>query len=233
MQLMRTTWTEEMLADEASKYSTRSDFQRGSSGAYSAARSRGLLDKVCVHMDWLHTYWTEEMLADEAYKYSTRSDFQRGASSAYQTARKRGLLDKVCAHTIDGSPSDNDVIYVWRANGVQHYGLNVYKIGITSARLGDIRIADVANASGFLPTIVRLRKVTEKATWIEKRLLEIGQHPGFTGFDGCTEFRALTDIEVDFVTYIIDLYSDDEEENQPIGALPVVKKYEEVDARVC
>jgi hypothetical protein len=105
--------------------------------------------------------------------------------------------------------SDNDTIYLWRANDITHNGMNVYKVGITSARLGDQRIAHVADVSGFTPTIVRLRKVTESARLIERRLLEMGQDPGFTGFGGCTEFRAFTDDEVQFVIFIIDLFTEE------------------------
>jgi hypothetical protein len=164
-------------------------------------------------MGVLSTTWTDEMLAAEAAKYFTRGEFAKGHNSAYQIANNRGLLDAVCAHMEDGSPSDNDAIYIWRANGIQHHGRNVYKIGVTSARLGDQRIVKVAKSSGFSPKVLRLAKVTEKARFIESKLLEMGQAPGFTGFDGCTEFRALTDDEVDFIVEMIDMFSDDAQES--------------------
>jgi len=109
----------------------------------------------------------------------------------------------------NASFTDNDAIYLWRAEGVQHNGTPVYKIGMTSARLGNWRIGHVAKASGFTPTVLRHVKVTEKATFIECRLLEMGIDPGYTGFAGCTEFRALTDQQADFIIGMIDMYADE------------------------
>ena len=205
-----TSWTKEMIVAEAAKYDSRKALEQGSAKAYEAAKRKGLLDEVCGHMESAYTYWTEDMITAAAAKHDSRVDFQRSCRGAYSAASRMGLLDEVCGHMGSGSRSSDDVIYIWRANGVQHLGRSVYKIGVTSARLGAERIRYVSNASGFTPTIVRLAKVTEKASWIERRLLRIGQDPGFTDFDGCTEFRALTDHEVDCIGYIIDLFSDDQ-----------------------
>ena len=43
-------WTKERVLREASKYKLRSDFQKGSRGAYDRARDMGWLDEVCSHM---------------------------------------------------------------------------------------------------------------------------------------------------------------------------------------
>ena len=43
-------WNKAAVALEASKYSHRSDFENGSSGAYDAALKNGWLDEVCWHM---------------------------------------------------------------------------------------------------------------------------------------------------------------------------------------
>lgn len=43
-------WSEEEISKEAKKYKHKSDFIRGSSGAYDAAIKSGLLRKVCKHM---------------------------------------------------------------------------------------------------------------------------------------------------------------------------------------
>ena len=42
---------DEMIAIAASGYETRADFQKGSASAYQAAQRRGILDKVCQHME--------------------------------------------------------------------------------------------------------------------------------------------------------------------------------------
>ena len=204
------SWDEDMLRAEAAKYATRGEFSLGSRKAYSVARRRGLLDHICGHMQKLRVNWDEDMLRAEAAKYSTRREFSDGSKSAYERARLGGILDSICAHMVPGEGgSDNDTIYIWRANGVQHLGLNVYKIGITSARLGDKRIASCAYDSGFQPTIVCIAKVTESARFLESEFLKLGLDPGFTGFGGCTEFRALTPEEVDSILCIIDLYADE------------------------
>lgn len=43
-------WTLEKLVEVAAKFTTRGDFRKGASGAYQAARKRGLLDQICSHM---------------------------------------------------------------------------------------------------------------------------------------------------------------------------------------
>lgn len=39
-------WTEETIREEARKYNLRSEFSRGSAGAYSAAKGLGLIDEL-------------------------------------------------------------------------------------------------------------------------------------------------------------------------------------------
>lgn len=43
-------WTKELLAVEALKYKSRSEFQYCDIGAYVSARTRGILDEICRHM---------------------------------------------------------------------------------------------------------------------------------------------------------------------------------------
>ena len=44
------TWTKQRLMQEARRFTTRKEFVRLASGAYSAAHRKGWLDKVCAHM---------------------------------------------------------------------------------------------------------------------------------------------------------------------------------------
>ena len=136
--------------------------------------------------------WTDEMLQAEALKYNTRTDFERGSYGAYQVAHLRGIFDKICGHMIDGSPTDNDVIYIWRIKGERYKRKNVYKIGITSARLDDYRITSIAEILDVDAEIIILQEVPGRATDIENKILRLGEHPGYNGFNGATEFRALT-----------------------------------------
>lgn len=71
-------WTKEHCAEEAKKYSTRTQFQRMASGAWSAANKKGWLEEICSHMEirWQRKWDTKEKCAKEAEKYSNRTDFQ-------------------------------------------------------------------------------------------------------------------------------------------------------------
>ena len=57
----RKRWTDEDLAAEAARYKTRSAFQYGNVNAYHAARSHGILDEICKHMeDARRTRWSKQ-----------------------------------------------------------------------------------------------------------------------------------------------------------------------------
>ena len=194
----RLKWTPEALKAEAKKYSTRSEFQRGSGGAYTVARSLGLIDEICSHMEFAQTNWTDELLALEALKYSRRIDFVRGSPNAYQRAAHRGLLDEICSHMEKGLRTDDNVIYIWRALGETHLGIQLYKVGVTSERLGDVRIRQVAAEYDMDPELVCFQVTDKKASQLEKKILKLGINPGFDADKGgFSEFRAMTDAELD------------------------------------
>jgi len=97
-------WTLEALTIEARKYSSRVEFEKKSVGAYSAARKKGLLDQVCIHMERLVNpvgHWTKERVLAEAQKYQVRVAFQKGSTAAYQKAWKEGWLEEACKHMED------------------------------------------------------------------------------------------------------------------------------------
>lgn len=100
--MKRIKWTFEKLQEEAIKYSNRSDFQKFSCGAYSAALRRKLLDNVCVHMgDSIKKPWSYDELKNKALTYKKRIDFARGDWGAYQAASSRNILDIICSHMGD------------------------------------------------------------------------------------------------------------------------------------
>lgn len=92
--------------------------------------------------------------------------------------------------------SDNDAIYLWKVIGEFRNGVQVYKVGITSARLGDQRIREVAKTHGFDFEIEILAKTIGKATDLEGECLKIGTKLTDIIGDGATEFRALTELEL-------------------------------------
>jgi len=91
-------WTYELLHKTALMYDTRGAFSKGSPSAYHTCYSRGILDDVCSHMEYVKTYWTDAMLLKKARKYNTRKGFQKGSPNAYQVCQSRGILDKICEH---------------------------------------------------------------------------------------------------------------------------------------
>ena len=99
-------FTEQELFDIARRYKYRSEFKKGNTKAYHNARSKGILDKVCAHMEKkpvqpkvsLPRIWTDEAIVKEALKYKTRSEFQKGCVSAYNAAHKSGRFDELCPH---------------------------------------------------------------------------------------------------------------------------------------
>lgn len=96
-------WTEELIEQEAKKYTTRKDFAENSPSAYSLASKRKILDKVCSHMILLQRRkWTKEEAAAEALKYKERGEFQSKANSCYLIAYRNGWLDDICKHMSNG-----------------------------------------------------------------------------------------------------------------------------------
>ena len=188
-----TSWTNEMLIADAKRFETRGAWARESSAAYDAARKRNLLEVCCGHMTAVLTYWSTDMLKADALKYKTRGEWLRNSANAYNAAHKRGLLDACCAHMERAGGTDNDAVYIWKAIGQFYNGNQVYKIGVTSARLGEIRVLQCANQADFDAEIVILANVDGKATEVEKYLLAIGADPKYVGFNGASEFRAMTD----------------------------------------
>ena len=88
-------WNYETCYNEAKKYYSRKEFEKGCSSAYNVARKNGWLDNYT----WFEEkqkpsgYWTYETCYQEAQKYNSRTKFRKGCSSAYNVARKKGWLD--------------------------------------------------------------------------------------------------------------------------------------------
>jgi predicted GIY-YIG superfamily endonuclease len=98
-------WTKENCLQESLKYKTRTEFQKGSSGAYDASFRKGWLDDLCSHMVELRkpkNHWViKENCLQESLKYKTRSEFYKGSIGAYNSSWKNKWLDEVCSHMGD------------------------------------------------------------------------------------------------------------------------------------
>jgi hypothetical protein len=140
--------------------------------------------------------WDPESARQEALKYSIRDDFKRYSGGAHGYAVDAGILDDICRHMKRGyTATDNDAVYIWKAIGEYFNGKPVYKIGITSHRLNDRRISQGAAAMGLEYELLILEKVKGKASYIECKLLSMGDDPKYIG-SGATEFRALDSNEL-------------------------------------
>lgn len=86
----------ENMMNEARKYSTKEEFQKGNIYAFLAAHKYGYIDD----MEWMvklkehkNGYWTYDHIKDEALKYNTKSEFFRGNQTAYRAALRLGIID--------------------------------------------------------------------------------------------------------------------------------------------
>lgn len=86
----------ENMMEEAKKYSTKEEFQKGNLTAFLAAYRYGYIDE----MDWLvkqkqhkKKYWTYKHIEEEALKYNTKTEFFKGSQTAYRAALKMGIID--------------------------------------------------------------------------------------------------------------------------------------------
>lgn len=83
---------------ESKKFSTRTEFKKGSEYAYDSARKNKWLDEMywLSNNDGRHPkgYWkNKENMMAEARKYSTKEDFQKGNLSAFLAAHRYGYID--------------------------------------------------------------------------------------------------------------------------------------------
>lgn len=198
-----TKYTRELLIEIMRTYETRKQFERCERAAHIAALSffPKLIDEVFQPLIREAGYWTVDRLAEQAAQYPTKEDFRRGNLSAYSKASKLGLLDSF--GFIDGATGDYDTVYIWKVVGHQHNGLGIYKIGVTSFRLGLDRIKRVSQLSKMRFEVVALERVGSSACSIEAELLRLGCSPGLSGFCGATEFRVLTQRELDLALFIL------------------------------
>lgn len=189
-QTKRQSWDEGAITEAATGCATRFEFGKKFPGALSAADSRfpGLLRAL---FDNHRKAWDAAAVREVASQYTTRVEFFRDCPGGYKAAHRLGLIDDLGFQDQPGC--DNDAIYIWRAVGQHFSGNPVYKIGVTSARLGTRRVEDVAKGVGFEYDLICCERVACKATDLERKLHILGENPGYSGFDGATEFRALSD----------------------------------------
>jgi hypothetical protein len=91
--------TKEKIVNEAKKYTSVTEFQKGSGGAFNAARRLGIMDEFT----WFEKkerlpfgYWKDkEHCMEEAKKYTSKKEFQNKNQSAYWASLKYEYLDEM------------------------------------------------------------------------------------------------------------------------------------------
>ena len=145
-------WNKEAVILLAKEFQSRADFATNWPEAFRSAKENGWLDDVheaIGYSDPRFQYSDEEILS-VASKYHSQREFIEKERQTYNLAVRRGLLDRACAK-MDKTPgaSDNNAVYIWKVVGEYFEGNAVYKIGITSARLGMQRVNASDNSHCF------------------------------------------------------------------------------------
>ena len=122
---MKKKWNKETCYQEAKKYKTRNEFQKGSASAYHVARRNKWLDdytwfeRLCKP----NGYWNYETCYEEARKYNTKTEFRNGCGGAYNVAKKHKWLNKY-EWMVDGKAKlfkdkiDSVYVYLFEDNTV-------------------------------------------------------------------------------------------------------------------
>lgn len=195
--------TDEEVLNIGRQFPTANAFKKGAYATYQVAGRRGLMSKLTFTPQ--KESWTDEKVRAAAAKHTTYADFHENNYAAYQAASIRGILHDLGLVTRTGRYAGAaDIVYVWRVVGKTFNGQPVYKIGITSSHLGDERIKRVAREAGFEFEVLFFENVGEgNAYRVERMLKRIGEHPGYEGIDGATEFRALSNQQLEVVLEIL------------------------------
>ena len=185
-------WKEDDLRKELLKYESKGELQKASGNLYSITLRRfpHLLDECYVSKIMC---WDRESVIEAINLCESRRQFSREFPGARRAIdRDFPELDALLPDPKHDGTS-NDTVYIWKALGQFYNGHPVYKIGITSERLNIKRIEQVSKESGFSYDLICCEQVVVSAAKLESKLLLLGEHPGYIGFNGSTEFRALSD----------------------------------------
>lgn len=182
-------WDDQLVRQESTKYTTRTEFAKGSAAAYNAARRLKIIDQLYPS---LLKSWTEDEVRKLAKTCSSKKDLKRVCATAYNAALRLNIIDDL----FENQPqvAERDCVYLWSVKDEP----GLYKVGITSHKMGDYRINQVAKEAKFSPQLVFLVKVGyAHAKVIERKMKQLGTPYKFSKkFYGHSEFRYLSPSEV-------------------------------------
>ena len=197
MRCGREKWTREDIIESARRFNTKSEWLKGDPNPYDACRHRGWMNDsdITGHMVKLREDWDKPKLIKSARRFRTRGEWQKGDPNAYAACCSRGWLNDpgITGHMVQGdNASDNDAVYFYE---FEYARTTLYKIGLTSVRLGDERIKYVMGKAGCQPFNIFIWQV-DNAREIEQKMLAVGTQQEFYHGEGSTEMRILTPEQV-------------------------------------
>lgn len=108
-----TLWSKGEVYNEASKYETISDFQKGAVGAYVSAIRNGWMDDIRKNFKILKKNWSREEIQKIANNYLSRGKFCSENSAACAVARRKGWYEDIVKHMEPVGNKYNRAIYVF------------------------------------------------------------------------------------------------------------------------
>jgi len=219
--------TDEEIGARAAAYPNRTAFKRFDNSGFEIAKRRGLLEMLFPktikepkaprvkrvkrvrpyqprHTKRKNREMTIEVVRELSKTYRSRSHMQDCDPSLYQSVKKFGLMIELFPGSLRSA--DEDAFYMKRATGEVFNGLPVYKVGITSARLGDARIKSQCRKSRMKhQLVIPSTRMIGCARDVELFALGLGVDPKYLPFDGSTEYRAFTEDEVQQIKDMVEM----------------------------
>ena len=212
-----------VVSEIASQYVSRTGFENADKSACNYARKHGLL--VSLFPEKKYAAGTTDLFIERArlvhgdrYDYSQVSYTRHkvkvpilcGEHGEFWQRPSSHLAGRGCAKCWS---FDNNAFYLKRALGCFFNGLPVYKVGVTSTRLGLSRLKrQGAKCDIEHEVVIPPAAVIGSATDIEVFALSLGYNPKFVGFDGCTEYRAYSDGDLSKIKMMVELCSKGKQE---------------------
>lgn len=175
----------ENVATEALKWTCRDHFERGSKGAFKAAKKYGWYDEVTQHFTQnRRDYWNYERCAAAAAKYTNRSAFNQNVPGAYNAARRNGWMDIICKHMkMELWTREHGMVYLYPINDVP----NLVKLGICSDQRLNVRTTAVCRQIGNLDAVFAAK--CEDVKVAERAMKDHGMHVKPSELEGWIKYR--------------------------------------------
>lgn len=141
------------------------------------------------------------VMMDEFISSQTKVRFECSAGHIWE-AKPNNILNGRGCPACSERACDNDIFYLWTAIDQRlvdlQPGEHLIKYGVTSERLKDQRVREVASSWGARPNVIAYVKTLATAVIAEKSAAGIGKPltPEYSGLDGWTEFRIVDEAEL-------------------------------------